>query len=108
MATILRATNPGHYDRRCDDKCHSATGPVCDCLCGGRYHGAALEDGELGRRIDEFAEEVFANAKLQFPETVDLQRNPQPDEPEKQKTLWDSPVRKPTVWDVPLRRPPRW
>ena len=26
--------------RRCDDRCHSARGPICTCWCGGVFHGA--------------------------------------------------------------------
>jgi hypothetical protein len=25
--------------RRCDGACHFATQSVCNCVCGGRYHG---------------------------------------------------------------------
>ena len=32
-------TNDGEQGR-CDDKCHSAEKPVCDCMCGGLYHGS--------------------------------------------------------------------
>lgn len=32
----------GRYvaDHKCDGRCMSATGPSCDCSCGGRNHGA--------------------------------------------------------------------
>lgn len=33
--------------RSCDARCHGAKGPVCDCWCRGRFHGAA---GEQARR----------------------------------------------------------
>jgi hypothetical protein len=35
---------PNGGDRRCDAKCHTATSPDCDCICGGRYHGAGSSD----------------------------------------------------------------
>jgi hypothetical protein len=33
----------GHYspDHMCDSRCVNATGPNCDCQCGGANHGAA-------------------------------------------------------------------
>ncbi|MFD8529496.1 hypothetical protein ACFV0L_18950 [Streptosporangium canum] len=29
-----------NLDKRCDGRCRSATGPVCDCPCKGEQHGA--------------------------------------------------------------------
>lgn len=26
--------------RRCDSRCHNSRGKKCECICGGRYHGA--------------------------------------------------------------------
>lgn len=98
MTTVMRATNPGSYDRRCDDKCHSATGPDCDCLCGGRYHGAALS-GDLGDRIDKFGEEVFKQARLKWPEVVLGDDEPLAPKPEKKvRTLWETPAKRPKKW----------
>lgn len=38
MTTIMtQGDNEG--SRRCDARCHTAKAPVCDCVCGGRYHG---------------------------------------------------------------------
>ena len=41
MATIMRAMGAGcgEKGRRCDGTCHTAKGPKCECICGGRYHG---------------------------------------------------------------------
>lgn len=30
----------GSKHRRCDDRCHYARGPICNCWCGGVFHGA--------------------------------------------------------------------
>lgn len=38
MTTLLIVGN-SESSRRCDAKCHQATEPNCDCICGGRYHG---------------------------------------------------------------------
>lgn len=39
MATIMQV---GSRDgtRRCDETCHKAREPHCECVCAGRYHGA--------------------------------------------------------------------
>jgi hypothetical protein len=36
--------------RRCDARCHDATEPNCDCICGGRNHGVGLEQAERNTR----------------------------------------------------------
>lgn len=37
--------------RRCDAKCYNATHPDCDCVCGGRNHGAGKQQAiETTRR----------------------------------------------------------
>ena len=28
--------------RRCDATCHNAKHPKCGCICGGKFHGAAV------------------------------------------------------------------
>ena len=40
-------------DRRCDERCHNATDPRCDCICNGRYHGVSLRIGGLTRALQE-------------------------------------------------------
>jgi len=48
MATILRVG----AKRRCDARCHGAKQSGCNCICGGRYHGALLQGpGELNKRL---------------------------------------------------------
>lgn len=107
MATILRAFSSDQEESRCDSRCHFARRPECSCVCGGYYHGAGLEDGELGRRIDELAPEVLAQAKARFVDVIDLQRNPEPETTE-QRSLWDVPLRRPSIWDTPTKRPRKW
>jgi hypothetical protein len=38
---VLRGTR--NADKRCDARCMSATGPSCECACGGANHGAGHE-----------------------------------------------------------------
>ena len=35
--------------RTCDQRCHGAKQPACDCWCGGKFHGAA---GERRKQLD--------------------------------------------------------
>lgn len=37
MRALVGRTVPEH---KCDSRCTSATGPKCDCSCGGANHGA--------------------------------------------------------------------
>jgi len=39
MTTLIIAGN-SNGTRRCDARCHNAASVDCDCVCGGRYHGA--------------------------------------------------------------------
>lgn len=31
-----------HHAAICDDRCTSARGPICNCKCGGKYHGSHM------------------------------------------------------------------
>ena len=40
MTTIMSEYHSGdRRGRHCDAKCHNASQPACDRICGGRYHG---------------------------------------------------------------------
>lgn len=39
MTTLLRVGN-SEGERRCDARCYNAEGGQCDCICGGKNHGA--------------------------------------------------------------------
>ena len=39
MSTILTSADG---KRRCDATCHQAAHSKCNCICGGRFHGAAV------------------------------------------------------------------
>ncbi len=61
MTTLISWSNSNGNQGRCDAKCYEATSPDCDCICGGRNHGAgktkAIENTRslAERMIDEFA-----------------------------------------------------
>ena len=42
MSTLIAVHNSEGCAGRCDAKCYDATGPECDCICGGKNHGAGL------------------------------------------------------------------
>ena len=54
MTTLITAGN-SEGSRRCDARCYNAKGPKCDCICGGRNHGAGLQ--QAGENTREMAEE---------------------------------------------------
>lgn len=37
---------------KCDERCTFATGPNCDCQCGGKNHGAGMAAMEIGFKAD--------------------------------------------------------
>jgi hypothetical protein len=63
MPTLMRWGNSEGEKGRCDAKCHNAQHPECDCMCGGRYHGAGLVEGELERRVEKDWEGVLERAQ---------------------------------------------
>jgi NADH:ubiquinone oxidoreductase subunit D len=63
MTTVMTWSNSGGEQGRCDAKCHTAHNAECDCMCGGRFHGAALRPGGVERAVDEYGEEVLRSAK---------------------------------------------
>jgi hypothetical protein len=42
MTTLIAVYNSEGCVGRCDAKCYNATSPQCDCICGGKNHGAGL------------------------------------------------------------------
>jgi hypothetical protein len=50
-------------DRLCDARCHEARGPLCECVCGGRNHGAAWQPGGVERVIREAAGELVGKLR---------------------------------------------
>jgi hypothetical protein len=41
--TLITMCNSDGCVGRCDAGCHDATSSDCDCICGGRNHGAGLQ-----------------------------------------------------------------
>lgn len=60
MTTLIAYHSSGRDQGRCDAKCYEAQHPDCDCICGGRNHGAGLDQAlentrELGESWIEHA-----------------------------------------------------
>jgi len=63
MATLMTWETSGGKKGRCDAKCHGATGSVCRCMCGGRYHGAAHRPGGVEQAVRDTWEEAIEQAE---------------------------------------------
>lgn len=48
---------------RCDAKCHNAKGPVCKCMCAGKYHGSARQPGGVEQAVRDTWEEAIHEAE---------------------------------------------
>ncbi len=58
MTTLISYQDSSGVRGRCDARCYNATGPHCDCICGGLNHGVGRKQAvENTRRL---AEEMIA------------------------------------------------
>jgi len=62
MTTLISFSSSSGQQGRCDAKCYDAKESECDCICGGRNHGAgrdkAIENTRVlaEQMIDEYAQ----------------------------------------------------
>lgn len=73
MTTLISVYNSSGCIGRCDDKCHSATGPDCDCVCGGANHGVGLQKAMTNTRemaLDQIEAHYGKDARAKFEEAV--------------------------------------
>jgi len=62
MATLIsQYSGSGKCRGRCDARCHDAKGPVCRCICGGRFHGKGYAQARQ-ELTDEVHGELLAEA----------------------------------------------
>lgn len=54
MTTLIAAYSSNGCEGRCDAKCHNATNPECDCICGGMNHGVGVQ--QAIRNTQEYCE----------------------------------------------------
>ena len=77
MATVMSWGNSEGVKGRCDAKCHNAKTPKCECMCGGAYHGAALQAGGVEKVQRESWDEVLEAAKRKAAE-LGFELEPEP------------------------------
>lgn len=58
MTTLLAVYTSDGCVGRCDAKCYDAAGGECDCICGGKNHGAGRQLAMSNVR--EYAEKMIA------------------------------------------------
>ena len=72
MTTLIAAYNSDGCIGRCDAKCYEAHHPDCDCICGGRNHGAGKNQAmantsELAQQwIDEYSKQHNLGDDVKF------------------------------------------
>jgi hypothetical protein len=68
MTTLIAVYNSDGCVGRCDAKCYEATCTNCDCICGGRNHGAGKQRATDNTR--ELAEHWLDEWKKNHPDTI--------------------------------------
>jgi len=57
MSCLIYRSNGDHCTGKCDANCYNATGPKCDCICGGKNHGVGIDQATENTRL--YAEEMI-------------------------------------------------
>jgi predicted RNase H-like HicB family nuclease len=65
VTTLIAVYNSEGCQGRCDAKCYDAAEPDCDCICGGRNHGAGKEQALDNTRelAESWLEQARANGQ---------------------------------------------
>ena len=65
MTTLTAVYNSEGCVGRCDARCYDAAEPDCDCICGGRNHGAGKQQALDNTRelAGEWVERACANGQ---------------------------------------------
>lgn len=72
MTTALAVYDSDGCIGRCDAKCHDATEPDCDCICGGRLHGVGRSNAIAVNTADLLDELARAGELERFAERHEL------------------------------------
>lgn len=66
--TLIAVYNSEGCQGRCDARCYEASTPDCDCICGGRNHGAGLQraQGNTHELAEEWLKEYERRTGLTF------------------------------------------
>lgn len=82
MTTLIAVYTSDGCIGRCDAKCYNATSPGCECVCGGKNHGAGLtqavdntkmladqwlKDYTESKGLDTWTAEIPAKDPIQLP-----------------------------------------
>jgi len=51
VTTLISVYNSEGCIGRCDARCHEATQPECDCICGGKNHGMGARQAWENTRV---------------------------------------------------------
>lgn len=62
MTTLIAVYNSSGCVGRCDAKCYNATDAACECICGGKNHGAGLR--QATQNTCELAEDWIRQSGL--------------------------------------------
>lgn len=70
--TLIEVRNSDGLVGRCDANCYNAQHKHCDCICGGKNHGAGLRQAIQNAR--EMAEEAMKKegVRVMIPQQADL------------------------------------
>jgi hypothetical protein len=71
MTTLMSYQSSGGDQGRCDAKCYDATEPECDCICGGRNHGAGKQQAIDNTR--DLAQSWIDRARANGQDVTDVQ-----------------------------------
>lgn len=62
MVTLMTWETSGGKKGRCNATCHNAKHDKCACMCGGKFHGSARQEGGVQQALDEHWDEVIGDA----------------------------------------------
>jgi hypothetical protein len=65
LSTIITAQSGSGHKRSCNGTCHNAKHDKCNCICQGRFHGAAHRAGGVTQAVEDFWDEALRNIEAQ-------------------------------------------
>jgi hypothetical protein len=72
MVTLISYQSSGGDQGRCDAKCYDAHEEACDCICGGRNHGAGKQQALDNTR--ELAESWIGRARANGQDVTSIEQ----------------------------------
>lgn len=74
MTTLISVYNSEGCVGRCDAKCHKASEPDCNCVCGGMNHGAGSKQAAINTH--EHGMKMIEAWKEEHPDTISFDLAP--------------------------------